>query len=431
MPISRDVRRRAAAEPDRPALVGASGTVSYGELAARAETRSEALAASGVAAGHAVVCAESEPADLLAAVLAADLLEAAAVVADADWPDAVRESAVDAARALVDRHGTAVSLVVFTSGSTGTPRPVARSRRSWTFSFPTFSALTGVGAQDTVLVPGRLSGSLFLYGALHALTVGAAVHALPSWSPIEAARACASCTAVHLVPSMLAELLDRLDPATSRLRTVVCGGAHLDPGVRAAAVEAGVEVVDYYGAAELSFVAIRRPGLPPDRLRPFPEVAVDVRDGVIWARGPYLALGLDRDPDGFATVGDHGVRHDDGTLSVHGRGDAAITTGGATVVAEAVEHVLRQVPGVAEVACVGTPHERLGQVVAAVVEPRPDRAPALAELRAAAASGLPATDRPRLWYAVDRLPRTPAGKVARAEVGAGLRDGTLGARVLT
>ncbi|GAA2756600.1 class I adenylate-forming enzyme family protein [Actinopolymorpha rutila] len=430
MPISRDVRRRAAAEPDRSALVGASGTVSYGELAARAERRAEALAAAGVAAGHAVLCAEPDPADLLAGVLAADLLEAAAVVADADWPDAVRKPATDAARALVDRHGSAVSLVVFTSGSTGTPRPVARTRRSWTFSFPTFSALTGVGAHDTVLVPGRLSGSLFLYGALHALTMGAAVHALPSWSPADAARACEACTAVHLVPSMLTELLDRLDPA-GRLRTVVCGGAHLDPGVRAAAAAAEVEVVDYYGAAELSFVAIRRPGLPPDRLRPFPEVEVDVRDGVIWARGPYLALGLDRDSDGFATVGDHGVRHDDGTLSVHGRGDAAITTGGATVVAEAVEHVLRQVPGVAEVACVGTPHDRLGQVVAAVVEPRPDHAATLAELRAAAAAGLPATDRPRLWYAVDRLPRTPGGKVARAEVGASLRDGTLGARVLS
>ncbi len=431
MAISRDVTRRAAAQPDRPAVVGPCGTLSFGQLAAHARQRADALATQGVTAGTCVAATDHDPVRLLVDLVATDLLGAVAVVADAQWPDDLRETALDAARSAVRNAPAGATLAVFTSGSSRAPRPLVRTRESWTFSFPTFSALTGIGAGDTVLVPGALSGTLFLYAALHALTMGATVHLLPRWSADLAAAAARTCTAVHVVPAMLASLVERLDPVTSRLRRVVCAGAHLDPGIESAATKAGVEVVEYFGAAELSFVAIRLPGSPPGRMRPFPGVEVDVRDGVIWARGPYLASGLDRDPAGYASVGDHGVRHDDGTLTVTGRAGAAITTGGATIAPEAVEVVLRQASGVAEVAVVGQPHGQLGEVVVAVVEPASGRQVTLGTLRAAAAAQLPPAQRPRVWYAVDALPRTGSGKVARARVQSGLADGTLGVRALT
>ncbi|WP_020573216.1 class I adenylate-forming enzyme family protein [Actinopolymorpha alba] len=430
MAISRDVTRRAAADPHRPAVVGPAGVLSFGELAARASRRAEELAASGVGPEDAVVTTDEDAAGLLVDLVAADLLGAAAVVTDATWPADLRTGAVEAARSAVERIPKSACLAVFTSGSTRTPRPVVRTRESWTFSFPTFSALTGIGADDTVLIPGRLSGSLFLFGALHALTMGAAIHPLPHWSPELAVRAAASCTAVHVVPPMLASLADRLAPEHSRLRLAVCGGAHLDPRVEEAASKAGLAVIDYYGAAELSFVAIRRPGRPAGQLRAFPGVEVDLRDGVIWARSPYLALGLDCDPEGFASVGDHGVLDDNGTLTVLGRAGAAITSGGSTISPEAVESTLRQVPGVADLAVVGRPHAQLGEVVVAVVEPSAGTDVPLTALRAAAAQ-LARAQRPRLWYAVNRLPRTGSGKVARARVLAGLADGTLGVQALT
>jgi len=427
MAISRDVARRAQAEPTRSAIVGPSGPVRFGGLAERAGRRAEALAAAGVEAGGRVLVAQADPVDLLVEVIAADQLDAAAVLVDPSWPARARDSALRAATLAAEPYGSNACLIVFTPGRTGAPRPVVRTRRSWITSFPTFSALTGVGADDTVLIPGRLTGSLFLYGALHALTLGAAIYPMSHWSAERAERACASCTAAHVVPAMLGTLIGRLDPSTSRLRTAICAGTHLDPAVVRAAAGKGIDIIDYYGAPELSIVAIRRPGRG---LRAFPGVDVRVEDGVIWAAGPYLASGVAREEDGYGTVGDHGVMRDDGSLVVLGRGPEAIVTGGAVVVAEGVESTLRRTPGVTDVAVVGRPHPQLGQVVAAVLEVGSNGLPSLAALRETATTGLTESERPRLWYLVDRLPRTSNGKVARSRVRTGLSDGTLRARAL-
>jgi long-chain acyl-CoA synthetase len=431
MAISRDVARRASTEPARPAVVGPCGPSTFGELADRATARADALSAEGVGPGGVVVSSDGEPVQLLVDLVAAERVGASIIVADAGWPPTLRGHALDAATEAAERHGGAGCLVVFTSGSTGVPRPVVRTQESWTYSFPAFSALTGVDDTDTVLIPGRMSGTLFLFGALHALVVGAAIHPLPQWSPALAVEAAASCTTAHVVPGMLGVLAGRVDPATSRLRRAICAGAHLDADVEARAGAAGIAVIDYYGAAELSFVALRRRGASPGAMRPFPDVQVAVRDGVIWARSRYLAKGLDLSADGYATVGDHGRLEPDGTLTVTGRSNQSINCGGATIAAEAVERALRLASGVADVAVVGTPHTELGEIVVAVVQPDGPGSVALAHLREVVADQLHPSHRPRVWYEVDRLPRAGSGKVARAEVIAGLADGSLGVRALT
>ena len=94
-------------------------------------------------------------------------------------------------------------------------------------------------------------------------------------------------------------------------------------------------MVDYYGAAELSFVAMRAAG----RLDAFPGVEIELRDDVIWARSPWLCDGyapgqsgpLRRDADGWATVGDRGRFEPDTGLVVLGRGADTVTTAGTTV----------------------------------------------------------------------------------------------------
>ncbi|MQA81548.1 MAG: AMP-binding protein [Streptosporangiales bacterium] len=330
----------------------------------------------------------------------------------------------------LDHHpGGDGDLAVLTSGSTGRPRAVLRSWTSWSDSFPAFTDLTGIGARDVVLVPGPLSSSLFLFAAVHALGCGADVLATSRWHPATAVSALDRATAVHVTPSMLATLLDRA-PASLAGRVVVCAGAGLPATTAARTRAAGARLTHYYGAAELSFVAA---GTHEGDLRPFPGVAIDVRADEIWVRSRYVASGylgaagqLRTRPGGWASVGDRGRLHPDGRLSVHGRGDRFVLTGGASVAAEEVEAALRTVLPGTEVAVLGLPHPDLGEVVTVVVEDggavRPDRA-RLRDL-------LDPAHLPRRWLVVDRLPRTANGKVAQARLRDGLRDGSLAARPL-
>lgn len=305
-------------------------------------------------------------------------------------------------------------LEIRTSGTTDHPRTVVRSLESWEDSFAPFGDLTGITADDRILVPAPPDGSMFAFAAAHAAHLGADVVALQHWSLRDAEATLADCTVAHLTPAMLIGLLTR---DLGRLRTVVCAGSSLPEPVRDRARRAGIDVVDYYGAAELSFVAIRT----GDVLAPFPHVEVDVRDGVIWVRSPWVCDGyaggragpLRRDAEGWASVGDRGRLDGDGGLVVHGRDDS-VTTGGATVLCADVEAQLRCHAGVTEVAVVGTPHPDLGELLQVVVV-APEGLD-LAELRSAAARLLSPSHLPRRWHHWHELPLTPAGKVDRVEI---------------
>lgn len=302
-----------------------------------------------------------------------------------------------------------------TSGTAAAPRTVLRSLQSWEGSFDHVSRLTGTTEQDRVLVPAPPSGSMFAFAHAHAAHVGAGVVALPRWSLRDAEAALESCTIAHLTPAMLGGLLDQ---DLGQLRTVVCAGAALPHNVRARAHEAGVDVVDYYGAAELSFVAMR---VGP-RLEPFPEVEVDLRDGVIWARSPWLAEGyapgesgpMLRDAGGWATVGDRGLLDGELGLVVLGRGDDTVTTGGTTVLCADVEAAVLTFPAVTAAVAIGTPHAELGERLEIVVTAAPTLE--LDELRSHTTELVSRTHLPRRWHVWTDLPLTPVGKVDRAEV---------------
>ena len=209
----------------------------------------------------------------------------------------------------------------------------------------------------------------------------------------------------------------------------VVAGAASSEQLRRRAAARGIRLTEYYGAAELSFVAAGRDG----RLDPFPGVEIQLRPGAsgdeLWARSPYLALGvvgdgmLRRDAAGFATVGDLAEPTPDGGLRILGRGDAAITTAGATVLAEHVESRLLSLPGVEGAAVLGEPHELLGQRVLAVVELADGVE--LERVVTAARAALSPVELPRRWFAM-AVPRTDSGKVARGVLRDALASGRLG-----
>jgi len=391
-------------------------------LAGRVGSAVAELAVRGVGLGTRVALDGADP---LPWFLACDVLGAAALVVEPRWTDRERAAVLDDARpglvldlgeptAAPAAHsaagdGSTPFYLPTTSGSSGRPKVLLRTRDSWLRSFAALGPVPG-----PVLVGGPLSSSLFLFGALHALWCGAELILRPR---LDAADLDTAAT-THVVPAMLAALR-----GTGALRTVVCGGAHLDPVLRE---RLPVSVVEYYGSAEHSLIALRG----SDGLRAVPGVELDVRAGELWVRSPLAVAGhmrsgvLDPAPEWTAT-GDR-VDLTDGVLTVHGRDSATISTGGLLVAAEEVEAVLRRVPGVSDVVVTGTPQRRLGAVVTALVEGEPE----LRALREAARAGLEPRKRPRIWLRGKDFPRTPSGKPARAAIAEGLAAGTLDAEPL-
>ena len=305
----------------------------------------------------------------------------------------------DPVEAVLSAYADGRRISLTTSGTTARRREVVRTAASWVDSFPAVSQLTDIGSGSRVWLPGPLTASMNLFAAVHARFTGAAVVT----APFGATHAC-------LTPTALAgALADGVDLAGMHL---VVAGDRLGRGLGRRAAAAGCRVSHYYGAAELSFVAW---GSDEHDLRAFPGVQLQIRDGVIWVRSPYLSLGylgaagpFTTGPDGFATVGDRG-RLTAGVLTVGGRGGESVVTGGATVLVDDVEEALRRAAG-GEAVVVGVPHPRLGQLVAAVFTDRD----ALSAARAAAPARLAPSHRPRRWFLVPRWPVTAAGKVDRA-----------------
>jgi long-chain acyl-CoA synthetase len=305
---------------------------------------------------------------------------------------------------------------------------VLRTAASWADSFPAVGALLDLGPDDVLALSSPPASSLSLFSVAHAATVGCSL-ALPTThalTPDDARDA----TRFHGAPNGLRALLDGEVPP--RLRVALIGGAALDPGLRARAEGLGIRVASYYGAAELSFVAVDD-GVDPDRpgLRAFPGVELEVRDDdVLWVRSPFVATGylagdgpLRRDGD-WSTVGDR-ARIDDGVVTLLGRSDDAILTAAATVIPADVEEALRRLDEVDDAVVLGLANAGVGSLVAAVLELHPGAHPTRAMLRDALAPLLPPTHRPRRWFVVDELPRTVTGKAARAELADRLAAGTV------
>lgn len=360
---------------------------------------------------------ETPPPDLLLARLAVRLDRSGQpplAVLDPTWPQGLRAASSGALqRAARSGRLQDDDLVLFTSGSSGRPKAVVRTVQSWRASLAALTTITGVTSADVVWLPLPLTSGLSLYGGFHATSLGAGVITAPVTDGVPT-----SATVTHVVPAVLEQACRAVESGRSALRTVVVAGAALDGGLRERAVAAGLDVVEYYGAAELSFVGWRR---GPGPMTDFPGASVQVRDDVLWVRSAYLCTGyldpepsgpLRRDDDGWASVDDRAIPVPGGWL-VRGRGDAAVSTGGHTVVVEEVETAVGSVPGVTDVAVIGLAHDRLGQVLTAVVVA--DEGVRRAHLDQQMWA-LPRWARPRRWLQARAIPRTGTGKIARAQL---------------
>ncbi len=140
------------------------------------------------------------------------------------------------------------------------------------------------------------------------------------------------------------------------------------------------------------------------------------------ARGGFIPIGYYKDPEKTArlfvevdgkryTVPGDFARHEaDGSITLLGRGNTCVNTGGEKVFPEEVESALMSHPDVFDVLVVGVPDERLGQRVAAVVEARPGASPTFEQLSAHARTQIAGYKVPKSIWFVDKVQRLATGK---------------------
>jgi fatty-acyl-CoA synthase len=112
----------------------------------------------------------------------------------------------------------------------------------------------------------------------------------------------------------------------------------------------------------------------------------------------------------WAVPGDHATIDDDGIITLLGRGSGCINSGGEKIYPEEVEAALKSHPEVFDAVVVGSPDDRFGERVTAVVQPRPGCTPTLADLADHCRATIAGYKVPRQLVTVDAMVRTPSGK---------------------
>jgi len=302
------------------------------------------------------------------------------------------------------------ALVVATSGTTGEPKGVVHTHASVEASARATSVGLGVDpASDRWVACLPLAHIGGLSVITRSLVTATPCTVLERFDPraVEA-EADNGATLVSLV----ATVLGRMD--VTGFRAVLLGGA-------APPSELSANVVTTYGMTETGS------GCVYDG-RPLDGVELRIGDGSIGAEGEILVRGPmllrayrdGRDPriaGGWLPTGDAGRLGDDGTLVVFGRIAEVIVTGAEKVWPAQVEDVLSAHPGIAEVAVWKRPDPVWGERVVAWVVPTDEApVPELDELRDLVAAQVARWAAPRQVVVVGSLPRTPGGKVRRAEL---------------
>lgn len=396
------------------------GPVTYGELRAGAARAARRLGALGVGAGDRV--ATTLPAGRAFAELlhGVPLLGAALVPVNTRLTAA--ERAAQAGEALLVeapltgpeadvplRPGPdpgATHTVLFTSGTTGAPKPVELTWANHVASAEAAGARVPLREGDRWLcvLPLFHVGGLAIL--VRCLLAGATAVIHERFDPEAASAALSGCTHASLVPTMLRRMEVG---ATPGLRAVLLGGGPVPPDL----LGSPLPLMPTYGMTETaSQVVTAEPGESAGC--PLPGVEIAIADaGEILVRGPMVAPGS-LAPDGWLHTGDRGRLDDEGRLHVEGRLKDVIVTGGENVSAAEVEEVLLSHPGVEDAAVIARPDPEWGEAVIAFAAgaARPG------DLERFCRERLAPFKVPKSITLLDAIPRTPLGKADRARLAA-------------
>ncbi len=476
MTIDRWITDAAARAPGKPALVFGGETLSYADLAARIDARAGALRRAGVGRGdriawyglnHAEVfvllfacarlgamlvplnwrLAEAEVATIVAncaprCVLHDDhFAEAAGRLGGVQvlhWTDPLPERP----EAAVDGDEGDPLLLVYTSGSTGLPKGAVLTQKALLANARMSVDCHGLTAEDAVLnaLP------MFHVGGLNilptpAFSVGATVHLHARFEPEAVVRDLQHVQHAITVPTVMQAILaaDGWAKADlSRLKALSIGSTDVPVALIDAVHGRGVPVVQVYGATETSPFAIYQK--VPEAMATVGSLgrvgcacqvrlvradgsdAPDGTPGEIWVKGDNVLAEYWRDPDltaaslrdGWFRTGDVATRDADGLYWFADRIKHVVISGGENIYPAEVERVLRTHPGIAEVAVVGWPDPKWGEVPVAVVVAQGDLG--AAEVMHHLKDRIARYKQPKDVIFVEALPRNAMGKVVARKV---------------
>jgi acyl-CoA synthetase (AMP-forming)/AMP-acid ligase II len=360
--------------------------------------------------------------------------------------DAVDE---DAACARVDAiDGDDVSDIMFTSGTTGRPKGVLLTHAQSLRAFEAWGSRFGIRDGDRdLIVPPFFHCFGYKAGWMLCLMSGATALPVATFEPGEALRAIERerVSVVTGPPTLWSAILDHPDMPTTDLSSIRLAFVGAAPAAGALIhrmlAELPVEHVSTgYGLTEsTAMCSITKPSDPPDVISAWsagtPVDGVEVRviddagdDVVAGTPGELLIRGFNVmrgyyddpeataeviEPDGWLHTGDVAVASDDGHLRIVDRKKDIYIVGGFNVSPAEVEgHLLRD-ERIGEVAVIGIPDERMGEVGAAFVVPRPGQSIAPEDVIAFAREHVANYKVPRRVEIVDALPLNASGKVLK------------------
>ncbi len=350
------------------------------------------------------------------------------------------------------RRDTEVGTILYTSGTTGRPKGVPRSHRNDYYAALAMILEHRWTRFERTLAVMPLYHTMGLHTLISMVILNGASILLPGFDPAE----CLGCiaaervTALYLVPTAYHDLVEqarRSGQPAPQVGKLATAGAPMPVSLveKCRAAFSPKVFVNHYGCTEMHIISVNpnltrkpesvgRPALhsrvrvvkaDPNRQVPPTEVLPRGTTGeiIVEAASPQAFSGYLNQPeateqalrDGWYFTGDLGFMDSEGDLHLVGRVDEMINTGGENVYPAEVEEVLRHHPGVRDVAVVGMPDERWGEIVTAFVVPASGApSPETLEQFCIESPALARYKRPRRYIFVQAIPRSPAGKVLRS-----------------
>ncbi len=341
-----------------------------------------------------------------------------------------------------------VTLLIFTSGTTGEPKGVMHTHNTLVGADTPFAERMGLDEHSVIHMAStfaHLTG--FNYGMRLPLQFGLTAVIQDVWDAkhfielIEQHKITYTAGATPFLHDLLANLPQDTSGVQSLTR-FACMGAPIPRVIVREAAERlpRLAVLGGWGQTENGLVTVGIPGDPQEKIAttdgyPFPSMGVRTVDasdapvpagqeGRIQVRGPFLFVGYAKriastrellTDDGWFDTGDLGVIDADGYLSISGRTKDIIVRGGENIPVAYVENVLYENPDFESVAVIAVPDPRLQEKACACLVLRPGAEPYdLERLRAyLKEKGVAKQYWPEQVRILSSLPRTPSGKIQK------------------